>query len=69
MGVEGLVARHLGVGMVALHQVIVYNDAQCAAHNAVVGHNHHLSFGEDVDELLYLLVGPEHIAAAVDSLE
>ena len=69
VGVEGFVARHLCVSMVAFHQVVVDNDTQRAAHDAVVGHDHHLPFGKYVDELFDLLMGPKHIAAAIDSLK
>ena len=69
VGVEGLVARHLGVGVVALHHVVVYDYAKRAAHYLVVDNRYHLSFGEDSDELLYLFARPEHVVVGVDALE
>ena len=67
--VEGFVACHLSVGVVALDHVIVYDDAQCAADDLSVGDDHHLPFGEDGDELLDLSVSPELVAVAIDALE
>ena len=69
VGVEGLIARDLGVGVVALHHVVVYDDAQGAAHYLVIDHYHHLSLGEYGDELLYLGVRPEHVVVGVDAVE
>ena len=67
--VECLVARHLGVGVVALHHVVVDDDAQCASYDFRVDDDDNLSFGEDGDELLDLGLCPEHVLVAVDALE
>ena len=69
VGVEGLVACHLCIGMVALDHVVVYDDAQRTAYDLSVGDDHHLSFGEDRNEFLDLRMGPELIAVAIDTLK
>ena len=50
VGVEGFVACHLCVGVVALHHVIVDDDGERTAHNLVVDDNHYLTLGENGDE-------------------
>ena len=60
--VEGFLARHLGIGMVILHLVIVHDDGEGTPHDFLVYHGHDLSLRENLYQLLNLLVGPEHIA-------
>ena len=69
MSVEGLVASHLRVGVVALHHIIINNNRQRASHYLVVDDYHHLSLGEDSDEFLDLSFCPEHVFVAIDALE
>ena len=69
VGVEGLVARHLGIGVVALNHIIVYDNREGTAYNLVVDHYHHLTLGEDGNERLDLLVGPEDIVVGIHALE
>ena len=69
VGVKRLVACHLGIGVVALHHVILDDDAQGAAHDLVIGNDHHLALGEDGDELPDLLMGPKHVAVSIDAME
>ena len=63
MGVEGFLARHLGIGVVVLHVVIIDDDGEGAAHNLLIDHRHDLSLGEDADQFLDLFVCPEDIAS------
>ena len=69
VGVEGLVARYLGIGVVALYHIIVYDNREGTAYYLVVDHYHHLTLGEDGNERLDLLVGPEDIVVGIDALE
>ena len=63
VGIERLLARHLGIGVVVLHVVIIDDDGKGAAHNLLVDHRHDLPLGEDAYQFLYLLVGPEDVAS------
>lgn len=67
--IKGLVTRHLLIGVVVLHHVIVNDDAQRAAYDLVVGDTHHLTFGKDIDKFLNLLVCPENIVVGIDTME
>ena len=69
MRVKRLVTRHLGVGVITLHHVIVDDDAEGTAHNLVVHHNDHLSLGEDGYKLLDLGMSPEHVMVCINSFE
>ena len=69
VGVEGFVASHLRVGVVALHHIIINNNRQRASHYLVVDDYHHLSLGEYCDEFLDLSFCPEHVFVAIDALE
>ena len=69
MGVEGLVARDLGVGVVAFHHVIVDDDGEGAAHDLVIHDDDHLTFREDSNEFLDLCTSPEDIGVGIDTLE
>ena len=69
VGVECLVARYLRIGMVRLHQVVIDDDREGAAHNSIVDNNNNLSLREDGYEFLDLSLGPKHILISVDALE
>ena len=69
VGVEGLVAGHLGISVVALDHVVVHNDGEGAAHNHVVNDDDHLAFRENRDEFLDLCPCPEHVGVSIDALE
>ena len=69
MGVEGFVARDLGVGVVAFHHIIVDDDGEGAAHDLVIHDDDHLTFREDSNEFLDLCTSPEDIGVGIDTLE
>ena len=54
VGVEGFIACHLGIGVVALHHVVVDDDGEGAAHDLVVDDDDYLTFGKDGNELFDL---------------
>ena len=69
MSIEGLVACHLCIGVVTLHQIVVNDDREGASHYTIVNHYHHLAFREYGIKLLDLCSGPKHILVTIDTFE
>ncbi|CDB11980.1 uncharacterized protein BN744_00363 [Bacteroides sp. CAG:633] len=61
--VESLFARHLSIGVIVLHVVVIDDDREGAPHDFLVHYRHNLPFGEDADQFLDLLVCPEDVAS------
>ena len=47
MGIESLLPRDLGIGMIVFLFIIFYNDRECTADYLFVDHSNNLSFGEN----------------------
>lgn len=69
VGVEGFIACHLGIGVVALHHVVVDDDGEGAAHDLVVDDDDYLTFGKDGNELFDLRTCPENVRVGINALE
>ena len=63
MRIESFLARDLGIGMVILHIVIVYDDGKRASHYLLIDNRHNLPFRKDTDQLLYLFMRPKDITS------
>ena len=57
VGIEGFVSGDLGVGVVALDQIVIDDDRECAADDLVVDDHDDLPFGEYANEPLSICFG------------
>ena len=69
VGREGLVAGDLCVGVVALDHVVIDDDREGAAHDPLADDRDDLPLGEDVDQFVDLLAGPEYVLVRIDARE
>ena len=66
---EGLVAGDLCVGVVALDHVVIDDDREGAAHDPLADDRDDLPLGEDVDQFVDLLAGPEYVLVRIYARE
>ena len=62
VSVECFVSCDLGIGVVVLYIVIVYDDREGAAHDFIIDDRDDLSFGEYANEFVDLFGSPKYVA-------
>lgn len=62
VSVECFVSCDLGIGVVVLYIVIVYDDREGTAHDFIIDNRDDLSFGEYANEFVDLFRSPKYVA-------
>ena len=62
VSVECFVSSDLGIGVVVLYIVIVYDDREGAAHDFIIDDRDDLSFGKYANEFVDLFGSPKYVA-------